>query len=111
LFEESAAPPRSIHREKGVELTGIEPPTTLAPIVVDRRQDDAGQATKADARRREVSALEDVVELALANAIEAEVEERRRGWEGRVALLAGELHARRRAREDVPTLASARRRV
>jgi hypothetical protein len=46
----------------------------------------------------------DVVELALARAIEAEVADHRPGWEERVALLAGELQARRLAREGVPTL-------
>jgi hypothetical protein len=40
----------------------------------------------------------DVVERALAKAMEAEVEERLPGWEGRVAVLAGELRARRLAR-------------
>jgi hypothetical protein len=43
---------------------------------VDRRVDDVKEATKDDERRREVSALGDVVELALARAIDAEVRER-----------------------------------
>jgi hypothetical protein len=51
----------------------------------------------------------DVVELALAIAIEAEVAERRPGWEARVALLAGELQARRLAREGVATLDAKKR--
>jgi len=41
------------------------------------------------------------VEHALARAIEAEVEERRPGWEGRVSLLAAELQVRRHSRERV----------
>ncbi len=48
--------------------------------------------------------MSDVVEVALARAIEAEVETRGPGWDGRVALLAGELRARRLARDGVPTL-------
>jgi hypothetical protein len=44
------------------------------------------------------------VEAALAAAIEAEIETRGPGWEGRVALLAGELRARRLAREGVAVL-------
>jgi hypothetical protein len=39
-----------------VEAPGIESPTTSAPSVVDRRVDDADQATKGDAKPREVSA-------------------------------------------------------
>ena len=50
----------------------------------------------------------DIVEEALAKAINAEVDERRPGWEARVAILASELQARRRAREDVPSLATHR---
>jgi hypothetical protein len=46
----------------------------------------------------------DVVEGALAGAIDAEVRTRGLGWEARVALLADELTARRRARERVPSL-------
>jgi hypothetical protein len=48
----------------------------------------------------------DIVEAALARAIDAEVQARTSGWEARVAHLAGELQARRRAREGVPTLRS-----
>jgi hypothetical protein len=44
------------------------------------------------------------VEAALAKAIEAEVEERRPGWEGRVAALASELGARRLAASNVVAL-------
>jgi hypothetical protein len=51
----------------------------------------------------------DVVELALARAIEAEVADRRPGWEARVALLAGELQARRLAREGVTILNAKKR--
>jgi hypothetical protein len=51
----------------------------------------------------------DVVELALARAIEADVADRQPGWEARVALLAGELQARRLAREGVPTLDAKKR--
>jgi hypothetical protein len=81
------------------------------PIVVDRRLDDAKEATKDDERRRGVSASGDVVEVALARAIEAEVSSRDAGWEARVAALAAELRARRLARNGVATLeAKARRR-
>jgi hypothetical protein len=93
-----------------VEAPGIESPTTSAPIVVDRRVDDADHATKGDAKRREVSASGDVVEAALARAIDAEVEARAPGWEGRVALLAEELRARRLARDGVVRLDVERRR-
>jgi hypothetical protein len=92
-----------------VEQRGIEHPATGAPSVVNRRVDDAKQTTQDDARRREVSASGDVVEAALAMAIEAEVETRRMGWEARVALLAAELQARRLAREGVPLLHVRRR--
>jgi hypothetical protein len=70
-------------------------PTPDAPSVVDRRGNHADRATQDDERRREVSASRDAVEAALARAIEAEVDERKPGWEARVALLAGELRARR----------------
>jgi hypothetical protein len=50
------------------------------------REHDADQTTQDDQRRREVSASEDVVELALAKAIEAEVDERLPEWEARLAL-------------------------
>jgi hypothetical protein len=46
----------------------------------------------------------DVVEAALARAIDAEVNDRGAGWEARVASLADELRARRLAREGVPIL-------
>jgi hypothetical protein len=93
----------------GVEQRGIEHAPPSAPRAVDRRVDDADQATKDDERRREVSASGDVVEGALAKAIEAEVQERRPGWESRVAVLAGELQARRLARERVTSLDATRR--
>ena len=51
----------------------------------------------------------DVVEAALARAIEAEVDGRSSGWEARVALLAGELQARRLARGGVVALDAKRR--
>jgi hypothetical protein len=81
-----------------VEAPGIESPSTSAPSVADRRVNDADQATQDHVKRREVSASGDVVEGALARAIEAEVDGRSAGWEARVALLAGELQARRLAR-------------
>jgi hypothetical protein len=87
-----------------VEQRGIEHPPPYAPSVVDRRGNDADQATQDDQRRREVSASGDVVEAALAKAIEAEVEERRPGWERRVAALASELGARRPAASNVVAL-------
>jgi hypothetical protein len=48
--------------------------------------------------------LSDVVEAALARAIEAEVEARGPGWERRVAVLAGELRVRRLTREKIVLL-------
>jgi hypothetical protein len=48
----------------------------------------------------------DVVDAALAKAIETEVQERLPGWESRVAALADDLRARRLARQCVPTLAT-----
>ena len=39
-----------------MEASGIEPPATGAPIVVNSRENDATDATKGDAKRREVSA-------------------------------------------------------
>jgi hypothetical protein len=87
-----------------VEQRGIEHTPTGAPIVVDRRVNDAKGATKEDESRRDVSAAEDVVEGALARAIDAEVSGQGPGWEGRVTLLAGELRARRLAREGVRVL-------
>jgi hypothetical protein len=72
-----------------------------ASEVADRRGNDADPATQDDAKQREVLASADVVEAALAKAIDAEVQERRAGWEARVALLAGELQARRLARGGV----------
>jgi hypothetical protein len=88
-----------------VEAPGIESGDTSSPSVVDRRENDADRATQDDAKRRDVSASVDVVEAALARAIDAEVSERRAGWEARVALLCGELQARRLAREGVVRLA------
>jgi hypothetical protein len=64
----------------------------------------ADRATQGDATQREVSASADVVETALARAIDGEVEARASGWETRVALLAEELRARRLARIGVPVL-------
>jgi hypothetical protein len=86
-----------VQTESGCGARGIEHPPTSAPSVVDRRGNDADQATQDDERRSEVSASGDVVEVALAKAIEAEVQERRPGWEA-LAVLAGELQARRLAR-------------
>jgi len=87
-----------------VEQRGIEHPATGAHLVVNRRVDDAKQTTQDDERRREVSASGDVVEAALAKAIEAEVAVRLPGWEGRIGLLAAELQARRHSREGVASL-------
>jgi hypothetical protein len=87
-----------------VEHRGIEHPATGAPLVVNSRVDDAKQTTRDDERRREVSASVDIVEVALARAIESEVGARSAGWEARVALLAGELQARRLARDGVSRL-------
>jgi hypothetical protein len=42
-------------------------------------------------------------------SLDAEVDERQPGWEGRVAVLAGELQARRLAREGVTVLGKERR--
>jgi hypothetical protein len=93
-----------------LEQRGIEHTPGSSPIVVDRRVDDAKEATKDDERRREVSASRDVVEVALAKAIETEVSERSTGWEARVAVLAGELPARRLARLGGVVLGEKRRR-
>ena len=87
-----------------MEQRGIEPLPPYTPSVVNGRVNDADQATQDDQKRREVSASGDVVEAALAKAIEAEVEERRPGWEGRVAALASELGARRLAASNVVAL-------
>jgi hypothetical protein len=92
-----------------VEQRGIEHPPPSASSVVDRRANDADRATQDDERRREVSASGDVVEAALARAIEAELSTQSPGWEARVALLAGELKARRLARGDVVSLDVKRR--
>ena len=54
--------------------------------------------------RVNVGGTRNVAEAALAKAIEAEVEERRPGWDGRVAVLAGELQARRLAASNVVAL-------
>src|SRR5579872_211030 len=83
--EERREAERRVEAERGtarlrqptrVEQRGIEHPATRAPNVAKRREDDAKQTTQGNARRREVSASGDVVEHALARAIEAEVEER-----------------------------------
>jgi hypothetical protein len=92
----------------GVEQRGIEPRSPCAPRVANGRVNDADLGTQDDQRRREVSASGDVVEAALAKAIEAEVEERRPGWEGRVAALASELGARRLAASNVVALSRKR---
>jgi hypothetical protein len=92
-----------------VEAPGIETGATSAPDVADSRENPAKDAMRGDARRPEVSASGDVVEAALAKAIDAEVEERRPGWEARVALLAGELQARRLARAGVAVFDAKRR--
>ena len=81
-----------------------------SPGVADRRENAWKDATQDDAKRPEVSASGDVVEAALAKAIDAEVEERRPGWEARVALLAGELQARRLTHAGVATLHTTGRR-
>jgi hypothetical protein len=65
--------------------------------------------TQTDSKPREVSASHDIVEVALARAIEVEVEVCSAGWEGRVALLAGELKARRLALGCVVSLDVKRR--
>jgi phage baseplate assembly protein W len=51
-----------------------------------------------------LSEVSDVVDAALARAIEAEVEARGPGWEGRVAVLTVELRTRRLDREGVVVL-------
>jgi hypothetical protein len=65
---------------------------TLTPVGVKRRVNDADHATQDDAKRREVSASRDVVESALARAIERATAAGR--WDV-VAHLAKELEARR----------------
>jgi hypothetical protein len=92
-----------------VEQRGIEHPPPYARSVVDRRLDDADLATQDDEKRREVSASGDVVEAALARAIDAEVSGRSPWWEARVGLLASELKARRVARDGVISLHPKRR--
>jgi hypothetical protein len=69
-----------------------------------RAAPEMGRAKPAVAGRLDTGL--DVVEAALGRAIDAEVQARAAGWEARVALLAGELQARRREREGVPTLLS-----
>ena len=94
-----------------MEAPGIESPDTSTHCVVDRRIDDADHATKSDAKRRGVSASGDIVEAALARAIDAETETRGAGWQARVTLLATELQARRRrcARDRVLAFEGKRR--
>ena len=89
---------------------GLEPAETSASSVAERCENDAKHATLGDDKQREVSAVRDVVEAALAKAIEAEVDVRASGWEARVALLAGELRARRLARSGVVPIDTKRRR-
>jgi integrase len=71
--------------------------------------DDALNAAQLDRSLDRDVPLADVVEQALARAIEAEVQGRSPGWEARVALLAGELQARRLARGGVATLDAKKR--
>ena len=92
-----------------VEQRGIEHVPPSAPLDAPSSLSDADSATQADAKQREVSASADVVEAALARAIDAEVDARSPGWEGRVAVLAGELQARRLARGGVVALDAKRR--
>ncbi len=87
----------------------MNPDRTSAPDVTDRRRNDADRTTQDDAKQREVPAFGDVVEAALARAIHAEMDARSQGWEGRVALLAGEVQARRLARVGVAALDAKRR--
>jgi hypothetical protein len=99
-----------VQEEPLVELTRIETPATSAPSVADRNENDAVPATQGDAKHPEVSASGDVVEAALARAIDAEVDAHSPGWEGRVAVLAGELQARRLARWGVVAIDAKRER-
>jgi hypothetical protein len=92
-----------------VEQRGIEPQAPGAPRVVERRGNDTHEATQDDETRREVSASGDLVEAALAKAIEAEVSTRNPGWEARVTFLAAELQARRLAGDGVVSLDAKRR--
>ena len=82
-----------------MEPPGIESPSTSAPNVVNRRVNDAEEATRGDDKRREVSASVlpglDAVEVALAEAIRGATSAGR--WDV-VAQLARELEARRMAR-------------
>jgi hypothetical protein len=83
-----------------VEAPGIESPTTSAPCVVDRRENDADPATQDDAKRPEVSALSasaDPVEAAISQALYRAAEA---GRFDLVAQLARELEARRLSRAD-----------
>ncbi len=84
-------------------------PGTSAPNVADCRVAVVKDTTQDDAKQREISASGDVVEAALARAIDAEVQTRGSGREARVALLAGELQARRLARDNVAVLDAKRR--
>lgn len=90
-----------------MEQRGIEHAPPSAPIVAEGREEDADPATKRDVTRREVSASEDVVEAAFAKAL---AEASAAGRFDVVALLAGELQARRLARSGVATLAATRKR-
>ena len=94
---------------RGRSFRGIEHEPPSAPPVAERSGNNAERATEGDAKRREVSASGDVVENALARAIDAEVEERLPGWESRVAVLANELRVRRLASAGVVALAGKRR--
>jgi hypothetical protein len=96
-------------RRYEVEQRGIEHEPTSAPSVVERSGNNVDRAAEGAARRPEVSASGDVVEAALARAIEAEVDARLAGWEARVGLLAGELQARRLARGGVVALDARKR--
>jgi hypothetical protein len=97
-----------------VEPPGIESPAACAPNVADRHVKGAGEATKDDERRREVSASPspagDAVEAALAEAIRGATCAAR--WDV-VGQLASELEARRmeRAQNMVPLLSGGGRQV
>jgi len=89
-----------------VGATGFEPHATSAPGVAKSGLEDAERATQGDAKQREVSASGDVVEAALVKALG---EASAAGRFDVVALLAGELQARRFAGGGVVTLEAKRR--
>jgi hypothetical protein len=97
----------SKHPKRRTILSGrrdSNPDQTSPSAVADCREKDADRTTHDDAKQRAVSASGDVVEAALARAIDAEVDARLPGWEGRIGLLAAELQARRRSRQGVASL-------